>query len=695
MGEDKSLKQLYRQQYDLYPTLSQEEIVALYESEGIREESVDEVIEQLHELIKHKKDELSALRLYKLMSSIFGDDSEKMTVEVESLEQEISQLERQANKLQRNYKDCGHKFFVSTRGIIPKNRVYPSIELRNKVVCGTLWLAKYWAGKYYRKTDNDVSFDDLLQMAYMALMSAAHYYIPSDRAKFSTYASKCIENKLKREIYHRKKVKKRSCKPEEFFQKEKDKIKYIKMFLEAHKSKKGLNKYYTKVKPEYISSILRRFRQNVRIHNREMKLTGQTSRLLPSFSGDRTSKKYDDIVERIISMINDSKMKALVTNDDRELANLTVNYQKIPPEQQEIYELIYYLDCYLYKLDLIELYLETEKELTSKNEGVPPTDDEILEELGKKVRREEREIYKLKTEGLWETRYRITSFNYYHLYKKLYEVDPFVSPDEYQKYKSKKQEREDIADYAQYEILERLDCLIESIENCLSDRVILYFSEDELIYDDWEEFWGEEDYDDEVANVFSKAEALERLRTIKRTIPELVDDYVEAELRKRRDIVNAELAKENAPMVQHNQLVRTSLEKSAFVKRTKQLLRSTESTRISDDIELLFADDSELLILLNSNANQRGFSRQATLSVEEEAENDAFLEDYYEALSNLPEEEREVLLRYFNEDGIHSMKAEDIASELGISKSRVYKIKAKALKRLSKNPKLQSYNEEE
>jgi len=46
MGEDKSLKQLYRQQYDLYPTLSQEEIVALYESEGIREETVDEVIDK-------------------------------------------------------------------------------------------------------------------------------------------------------------------------------------------------------------------------------------------------------------------------------------------------------------------------------------------------------------------------------------------------------------------------------------------------------------------------------------------------------------------------------------------------------------------------------------------------------------------------------------------------------------------------
>lgn len=93
-----------------------------------------------------------------------------------------------------------HKVFIGTRGIKAKDRKYPSDEIRNKIVCGTLGIAKYWASVYYHKTDNTIPYDDLLQIAREALISAAYYYVPNVVAKFTTYARRCIENKLKKEI---------------------------------------------------------------------------------------------------------------------------------------------------------------------------------------------------------------------------------------------------------------------------------------------------------------------------------------------------------------------------------------------------------------------------------------------------------------------------------------------------------------
>jgi RNA polymerase sigma factor (sigma-70 family) len=113
------------------------------------------------------------------------------------------------------------------------------------------------------------------------------------------------------------------------------------------------------------------------------------------------------------------------------------------------------------------------------------------------------------------------------------------------------------------------------------------------------------------------------------------------------------------------------------------------------DVELLYGDDKELFVLMNSGRSKNRWGHFADYSVEDEVLINIFLEEYYEALSKLPEQEQQVLLKYYDENGIHSVKTKDIGLELNITESKVYTLKAKALKKLSRNPRLKSYKEEQ
>jgi len=663
MDDNKTLKQLYQEQLDFYPKLSQEEIVSLYEGEKITTETFKE--------LNRKTD-------------IKRNDS----------------WQKKYLKLKQTYKTHSHKFYVSTRGVIPKDRIFPSNELRNEIVCGTLGVAKYWAGIYFHKVDNTVPFDDLLQVAREALISAAHYYIPSDRAKFTTYASRCIENKLKKEVYARKQLKKRPYKPNDFFQKEKDKIKYIKMFLESTKTKSrsGKTTYYSENYVETISVMLFRFKKQIRCHNTQANLREENRRLFPSYSGIGTQEKLEVITNRIIQMINESKIKTLITNEDRELSSMLVNYKNGSKDTQEIYQLIDYLEWYLYKLNLIENYFKVEKELMVKNDDITPTDAEILEELNKKIKLDNQEIYKLKKEGALKksNSYKFL-YDYYNEYKDVYKVDPFISPEDYEidSLSSKKKERDDIAyEFEEDERIYNLEHMIKSIRYSRSEKVVLFFSDDELQrYDDWEEFEEETEYEN--ADIFLKEEALESLRTIIDSIPKLTEkEYVTMILQQRKETINAILKEKNTPIIEHNREVAKLEEKLNLGNKYKRHLKDNQIVEIKNNIELLFGDDSELLILMNSGRSKDKWHRFNYLSVEDEALNNIFLEDYYKALRKLPKLESQVLLKYFDENGVHSMKAKEISAELDITEKQVYKIKTKALKRLSKDDKLKSYKEE-
>jgi len=101
-----------------------------------------------------------------------------------------------------------------------------------------------------------------------------------------------------------------------------------------------------------------------------------------------------------------------------------------------------------------------------------------------------------------------------------------------------------------------------------------------------------------------------------------------------------------------------------------------------------------LLTLINSDEAKGKWNSAISFSTEEEALNNIFLDDYHQSLSQLPEMERQVLERYFDELGIHSEKVKEIGKDLGITPNKVYKVKSKALTRLRNDPIMQSYLED-
>lgn len=898
MGE-KSLKQLYREQLDSYPSLSQEEIVALYESEGITSETTEELIKKLDSLIWSKKRELDRLkdmsRNQYFFNSVFRNNEieskareiesflealEEHTIDLENsyrtnsddvselayylqevyydlkpmfstkldehigdlisnliedinlnkndistkiqelfesvskrklqaqkeleegkkepptteeLEKEIETLEKKLQDIKYKYKNYGHKLFVTTRGYTPRDRTFPSAELRNKIVCGCLGFAKYWAKVYYYKADNTTPFDDLLQIAYMSLISAAHYYIPNEKAKFTTYARRCMENKLKQEVYSKRKMKKRPYKAENFFDEEKVRLRYAKMFAETLKYKGYSGGVWSDYKETSSRSMLETLRRKLLDFNREIRLTGDTDKLLPSYTNKHlkndTESLISETIQRIVDILKQSKLPLLINDEDRYFANLITNYENKSPDVSEICELIFFLDTYLMKIETIELYLEVEKELKDKNNGIAPTDEELFEAINMKIKSQNREKTKLKKSGFynfnpnkrynrlsertvedsfettenmieeikacqsekivlflsynpliafdsWEAyeegkQYRACKIyskevalkklkatynsipswetiqsmsytpldNYYDIYMSFYSVDPFISPEEYEKdgLISKQKEYDDILksyDEAS-SLLEIINIMIGEIESADAEEIILS-TNDYLIYDSWKVYIHSDDILPWEKNSISKEEALNELYLQQSSLllaPTLTkEEFLQFILKQRRDKVNTYLKESNAPKYEHNKEIAINRLKYNKGYKSQRLLKEREFDRVQSDINLLYENDDELMLLLTSH--KRNWSHYINQSTEEEAISNAFMQDYYQALENLPELEKEVLKRYFDENGIHSIGAKEIGAELGITERKVYQIKTKALKRLSKNTKLQSYNED-
>ena len=898
MGDNKSLKELYKEQFDMYPSLSQEEIVALYESEGITSETTEELIKKLDTLIYSKKRELDRLKdmarnqyfvnlvfgtneaerkardiegflealeehtidlenSYKtnsddvseladylqevyydlkpmsstrldehigdLISNIIDDinneneitstieelyknintrktqtqkeleEDKKDPPTAEELEQEIATLEDKLQKIKVKYKNYGHKLFITTRGYTPRDRTFPSIELRNKIVCGCLGFAKYWAKVYYYKPENTTHFDDLLQIAYMALMSSAHYYIPNEKAKFTTYARRCIENKLKHEVYSKRKMKKRPYMAENFFDEEKVRLRYAKMFAETLKYKGYSGSVWSDYKETSTRSMLEKLRRRLLDFNREIRLTGETYKLLPSYSNEHVKNDTITLITettgRIVDILKQSKLPLLIDDEDRYFANLITNYENKSHDVSEIFELIFFLDTYIMKIEAIELYLEVEKELTDKNGGITPTDDEIFEAINLKIESKNKEKIKLKKNGFynfnpnkrysrlsektvensfetieklleevkvsdsekivlylsynpliafdsWEAykegmQYRackiyskdialkklkatynsipswetiqsmlFTSLdNYYDVYMSFYSVDPFISPEDYERdgLISKQKEYDDISNsYDEAEsLLNTINIIIEEIESSDADKIIL-LTNDYSIYTSWKAFIPSDDILPWEDNSISKEEALNELYLMHNNlllVPTLSkEEFLQLILKQRKDKVNAYLKETNASKLEHNKKIATNRAKCHEGHKPQKPLKESEFARVQSDINLLYENDNELMILLTSGRGN--WSHTMPQSTEEEALNNVFLQDYYQALENLPELEREVLKRYFDENGIHSMRAKEIGAELDITEKKVYQVKTKALKLLSKNHKLQGYNEE-
>ena len=159
----------------------------------------------------------------------------------------------------------------------------------------------------------------------------------------------------------------------------------------------------------------------------------------------------------------------------------------------------------------------------------------------------------------------------------------------------------------------------------------------------------------------------------------------EEELLRRKKDVLTRVQEKNKQIFAFNQ---EQLELRQYQeKKYKRKYSMRDIQEIENSISILYGDDETIFI------SRENTSKTQKKSVEDEVELKLFLEDYQEALKELNELQRVILQYWFDENGIHSMNAKEIASLLNLTPAKVYQEKDKAIKKLQKSKKLKSYSE--
>lgn len=83
-----------------------------------------------------------------------------------------------------------------TANLLAKYYKEPSLELRDKIVCGNLAFANYMASTMHVK--NHYEFEDYLSRAYIGLIKAVETFDPTFKVSFTTYAGEVIMNSMLR-----------------------------------------------------------------------------------------------------------------------------------------------------------------------------------------------------------------------------------------------------------------------------------------------------------------------------------------------------------------------------------------------------------------------------------------------------------------------------------------------------------------
>ncbi len=757
---DGEIRRLYREQYDMYLPLLQEEVEVLYASEGICDKQASDVVHEIEDEIRdlnserekylkttfsdaddeqserdrtiffkiHELEEKKqkVIKIQRELQALLPDDASSIGLlssianiekEIERLreeqhkihaeqertideknrfcrecEEKICELKEKLDKIKLDYASVFRQLYSSSRGIIKKNRKFPSDELRNKIVLGHLGLAKGLAGRYFKSCDHAVEFDELLQTAYEALMSAAHYYVPSPRATFKTYARKCIENKLKRAIRDvKKKQRRRPTKPLEFIDEELRRVDYIMMFIDANKSvtnKKGEKSFsnHFRLSP---TGIQYKFKNALRSYNKERRELGECKSQLPWFKVKRSENGLKDIMSIVMRYLKESKIKVLVSDEDIEMASMVVSYENHAHDIREIYELLYILELYKTRLRNVRTLLEVELDLTSGEDGIVPTSEEILAQINQKVASENKGIYKAKHNPN-PVSYKSLD-NYSETYYELWRYDFLAPSDRHDSRAAEKRNLEDDFRYLRNELIvfytDYCDDIIDDDED-LPEEIYLYLHRGEENGDyKYFDYWDGECLDSIESREFSKERAVEFFKKLIQGLKDMIpEEYVRAALKERKQITLDELNAKNDQIIKGNR----DKEDTIRQQRAKGYVRywTIEQVReVSNWLTLLH--ESGLFVSYSRNHS----TPSQSLNVEDEVIGDMFREDYLRGLNELTPLAQKIMLMYYDENGTHSFKAKEIASKLGIKENDVYREKAKALKLLRKNGIIQGYLE--
>lgn len=345
------------------------------------------------------------------------------------------------------------------------------------------------------------------------------------------------------------------------------------------------------------------------------------------------------------------------------------------------------------------MFLEAEKNLKENNGGVTPSDEEILTKINDSIKTINKDIYKLKKEGFFN-RYRpfYRHFkSYYIVYLDMFNVDFFKSPesDWYNDlYISRQKEKDQIEENFYYKNFEELyENMLDQLDDIETSKVILKFYDcDEECFQigEFKAWFNDINYIDSEC-VYDKAEAIEMVKRNLENYKNLTEEeYLEMVLAFRKRKVQAELKRFNDIQLQENLEIKEKVEKYERGDKFFKYWTIDTLNEVKGWIAKLFNDDVDFFsqVMLQDNARKRYTPNDC---LEDEVESNFFLDDYYNAIQDLPENEREVMLQYYDQFGYHNQSAKLIADNLSITPAKVYQTKEKALKRLRQNKNLQGY----
>lgn len=662
--------------------MMQEELDALYVEEGVSSKSIRQQLIEAKEYLKFLEDQCSESAEERLMRLIFGSHQENE--KNDCIRKEIKDQKLKIETLNMQAENFGKAVLKSMVGKNTDMRKYPSIELRNKVVLANLGIARGIAARYYKKNPTKYEFDDLFQIACLGLLSASYYYVPLGEAKFSTYASKCIENKLKRELYPKKNKKQSSG--VFHLKEEQDKISLLSDFLKVLPL--GGNE----------TSFLRYLNMCISQSNKKHYAAGKGNQILKiplrglkglkAFNDDAIAR-YDEFVDYFSKIVRQSHLNDLITDEERELVSMFANYKNVSPDCLDKWTLREYVKIYFNKLVNVIWYLEAESELNKEN-GDTPTRKEILDKLNKRVR----EYNSKMKHGINDYYYHNLKYpdNYIWEYYDNYDVDLFAEDAKEQREEEKWSISEDVRSKVNYWI-DKYDDLLDEINELSHNSGLLIrcrvssqtFGPKQLVCI---EEYGDLELADDVLE-FEVKELLSYLYNQLRYFNnDAVNDLVEGVLKERKENIVKIVKECNQSVFAHNkEVVEDGEDFSAFGKHKKKY-NISDIDNIEEDIQVLFSIDDNLV------ESRIEAKRAVDLSIEDSVEISMFLEDYHNALLELTDVERNVLMQWFDEDGLHTAGAKEIGESLGITPKKVYREKEKALKKLAKNQIMQSYNEE-
>lgn len=609
------------------PKMSQEDIIKEYEKEGIYKTDLDNLIQE----VKNQLEPIDNL----ISGSVFKFKTLEPVENVQELKEQKKGLEAQLSKLK--HQKC-YRFIKGMNTIV---RNYPSQELINTIANAHLYLAYNMARKYYKKTDcdkNKYSFDDLYQLAAETLLYAAKQYVPGGEATFVTYARKCIENRLNREIYGEKKKTRIKV---DFFTLEFERMDLARsLLLHLNDNNFFIPKEKPKEEDNFFLNLIRREQKpqkpyaylykgcNKDIRKFNKKMARCFEETIPHIKEEHPIEDLTLIYQKLLSK---SLIDRVITKDDEWIIRKSMR-RRTNYTNKSILSEVNRIDFYLHKLAIIKAVLEFEKEYMKAHEGVRPSEEEIYASLSKMIKKEnkfyddeeERSLLRFRVKNL--TTYDDVYFSKYKIRKS--------SPD------SKEQRKKEIKNLYN-EFKQRYSDILEKEE---ADRT---------------------EEDNQFLSTYCKDG--------KRNIKGYIYDSMNQRKKEARKLLHQEnMGTLNAFHIYCYLLPNISLDdvKSAY--------KTIATVQSLDQLE-----------------QERGNKKKAPiLTPEEKAIENGASELYERILESLPEKEKEVLKLWMSSDGYKQNTLKEIAKILCISERSARSAKERALKKLRQNKELIQYLQE-